>query len=227
MSPQSHGQQLLEALYRRLLARAHEACADATIDGMVAMEELPRRLLMSFTPAGGQLLLNTTTSSTQQNAAVVVTPSGGSVAVWAGNSGADGNGYGVYGQRFDSTGARVGGEFLVNQTTTGDQILPRIAVDGSGNFVVTWTDSQSGVTNVYARLFNANATPAGSEFVVNSVTTGNQQDSDVAMESGGTFIIAWDGQGPGDILGIFAREFQPDGTPVGSQVLINSTTTNA
>src|SRR5437773_1877756 len=215
MSPQSHGQQLLDALYCRLLGRASLRRASlhgagcGSVDWSCALEPLPPRMLFAVTPVGGEFLMNTTTANAQTSADVVVTAAGGSIAVWA-SANQDGNGWGVFGQRFDASGAAVASEFQVNQTTAGDQDRPHVAADGTGNFVVTWTDTQSGATNVFARLYNADGTPKGGEFIVNSVTSGNQQNSDVAMESGGNFVVAWDGAGTGDTDGIYARYFLAD-----------------
>ncbi|HLF55336.1 MAG TPA: hypothetical protein VI942_00680 [Thermoanaerobaculia bacterium] len=44
----------------------------------------------------------------------------------------------MFGQRFDSTGSPLGTEFQVNTSTTDFQSDAAVAVDGSGNFVVTW-----------------------------------------------------------------------------------------
>src|SRR5213596_3120003 len=101
MSPQSHGQQLLEALYRRLLDRARELCsvwdASAVVDWSSAMEELPRRMLFSITPVGGELLLDTATASAQTNIDVAVMSNGSSIALWT-SSLQDGSGNGVFGR---------------------------------------------------------------------------------------------------------------------------------
>ena len=49
---------------------------------------------------------------------------GGFVVTWT-SDGQDGSGYGVYGQRYSSTGAAVGSEFQVNTATLHDQLRPR------------------------------------------------------------------------------------------------------
>src|SRR6185295_16788162 len=49
----------------------------------------------------------------------------------------------------------------------GAQILPNVEFDGSGNFVITWTDddgADGGGEGVYAREFNFDSTPANTEF---------------------------------------------------------------
>src|SRR5438132_4855703 len=64
--------------------------------------------------------VNTTTSSTQYLPQVAADEFGDYVVVWVSN-GTDGSGYGVYAQRFDYLGNKVGSEFRVNQTTANDQ----------------------------------------------------------------------------------------------------------
>ena len=50
-----------------------------------------------------------------------------------------GSGWGVVGQRFDAAGNKLGGEFVVNETTAGSQYQPRSPPCPSGGFVVTST----------------------------------------------------------------------------------------
>ncbi|HUO84116.1 MAG TPA: DUF11 domain-containing protein [Thermoanaerobaculia bacterium] len=50
----------------------------------------------------------------------------------------DGPYYGIFGQRYDSSGAPVGSEFQLNTWTTNGQRRPAVAADGAGNFVVVW-----------------------------------------------------------------------------------------
>jgi Cadherin-like/Bacterial cadherin-like domain len=229
MSPQSHGQQLLEALYRRLLDRARELCAwdgSAVVDWSSAMEELPRRMLFSITPVGGELLLDAATSNAQTNIDVAVMSNGSSVAVWTSTL-QDGSGNGVFGRMFDASGNPAGSEFQINQQTTNNQDHARVAADPTtGKFVVSWTDWNVNA-NVFARIYNADGTPAGNAFQVNTTSAGTQESPDVAVNSGnGNFIIAWDGAGAVDSSGIYARSFQSDGTPLSGEVLINSNTSS-
>ncbi len=95
---------------------------------------------------GAETLVNTASTDIQQTSdrSVGMSASGASVVTWASQN-QDGSGWGVYAQRYDATGAKVGGEFLVNSTTVGDQIDPVVAVDTSGSFWIAWTSaSQDG-----------------------------------------------------------------------------------
>ena len=44
----------------------------------------------------------------------------------------------VFERRFDSDGKAMGSERRVNSTTPGDQGLPSVSADGSGEFVIAW-----------------------------------------------------------------------------------------
>jgi hypothetical protein len=65
--------------------------------------------------------------------------------VWT-SLGQDGDREGVFGQFLQSSGSTVGGEFLVNTTTIGQQMEPAVASDGSSQFLAVWTGF-TGVTN--------------------------------------------------------------------------------
>ena len=63
---------------------------------------------------------------------------------------------------------KVGGEFIVNQLTAGNQSDSSIAGLTNGNFAVSYTD---GDANVNVRLFNAAGTSIAVEYVEPQLTT--------------------------------------------------------
>ena len=68
-------------------------------------------------------------------------------------------------------------------------------------------------------------TTCGSVFTVNSNTNGYERGLDASMDAQGNFVIVWAGDYPEtDGLDILSRRFASDGTPIGSQVLVNSYT---
>jgi hypothetical protein len=64
-------------------------------------------------------------------------------------------------------------------------------------------------------------TPNGSEFRVNSYTTGYQGVPQPAMDRYGRFLVVWSGRGPGDLDGIFAQRYRSSGVPAGTQFQVN------
>jgi predicted Zn-dependent protease len=178
---------------------------------------------------GGEFRVNTTTAGDQSTAAVAMDNAGNFVVVWL-SYGQDGSGYGVYGQRFNSSGAAQGGEFRVNTTTYDDQIGPSIAMDATGDFVVTWTSySQDGYgAGVYAQRYNASGLKQGGEFRVNTTTAGNQDYSRVAMSDAGSFVVVWsDDAKDGSSYGIYAQRFDASGVAQGGEFRVNTTTADS
>src|SRR6185369_4186007 len=74
----------------------------------------------------------------------------------------------------------------------------------------------------------ASAQPLGSEFQINTYTTGNQQRAAVAAAPAGDFVVAWssDGSAGSDTsyYSIQARRYDSAGMPVGTQFQVNSNT---
>src|SRR6185369_9063168 len=99
---------------------------------------------------------------------------------------------GIYGQRVGAAGP-MGAEFHVNTYTTGHQREPWVAADPSGAFVVFWSSQgQDGSGyGVYGQRYDAQGAPAGSEFAVNTITTGRQFVSGAAADAAGNFIVVF------------------------------------
>ena len=74
---------------------------------------------------------------------------------------------------------------------------PDLAVDRKGNFLVVWESSDqdgSGV-GIFGQRFAADGSRIGSEFQVNSYTTGDQRTPEVAAGNAGDFIVVWNSFG--------------------------------
>lgn len=183
----------------------------------------------------GEILVNTATANNQSGGNIALLPGGGFVVVWSDGSmtGADTSSFAVRGQRFDANGNPVGGEFLVNSTVAGNQSGPTVATLSSGRFVVTWSDASatggdtSGIA-VRGQIFEADGTPVGAEFLINTATANNQSVPAIAELSGGGFVVTWlDNSGVGgDTSGtaVKAQIFDAAGAPVGGEFLANTTT---
>lgn len=167
---------------------------------------------------GGEFRVNTTTTGNQTEASIAADGAGNFLVTWSSQN-QDGSGYGIYGQRYSAAGAQVGGEFLVNATTAGDQRDSRAAMDASGSFVVAWTSTNqdaAGGTGVYFRQYDASGTAISPETLVNQTVAGSQQKPSLALQSGTSFVVVWSGAGPGDVDGVFLQRYVdgPNSAPV-------------
>ena len=177
--------------------------------------------------SGAEFQVNTTTSNWQMESSIAMSDSGNFLISWS-SAGQDESGFGIYARLYNASGVPLGAEFRVNTTTPGNQRYSSVAMDLSGNFVVTWTstDQDGGGDGVYARLFNSAGAPAGGEFRVNTFTTGDQRYSAVAMNTGGDFVVTWKSElQDGDGFGIYAQRYNASGTAQGGEFLVNSFTT--
>ena len=79
---------------------------------------------------------------------------------------------------------------------------------------------------VFGQRFNSAGTPLGSEFQVNSYTTGSQQRPAVAVDGSGNFVVVWSSSGgDGSYAGVFGQLFTAGGSPVGGNFQVNTYTT--
>ena len=175
-------------------------------------------------PVTGDVRVNTSLTADQQVSSVASLPDGGFVVVWVSSASGTND---IYGQRFDSGGNAVGVEFQVSEYTTGTQTDPSVANLAGGGFLVAWaSDGQDGDRfGVYARLYAADGTPVGDEFRVNTYTTNYQFEPSVSGLANGSFIVTWTSNGQdGADYGVYGQVFDADGTPDGTEFLINSQT---
>jgi len=189
-----------------------------------------RRFSATGTPVGGEFLVHSGTAGVQTAPAVAMADDGGFVVAWENDALGDGN-TNVYARRFGATGAAFGGEFLVNTTTDGAQSAPAVSADADGDFVVVWHGpGQDGTgPDVYARRFDNLGNPAGDEFVVNTLTDGDQSAADVALDGDGDFVVVWHHSIPApDITrfegDVYARRFSAAGVAAGPEFVVNTTT---
>jgi len=187
-----------------------------------------------YSNAGGTLgtefQINTYTTNSQALPTLACSPAGDFVVAWR-SAGQDGDGFGVFGRRYASSGTALGTEFQVNSFTTGSQDNPAVSMDASGNFVVVWTSAgQDGDNNgVFAQRYDSNGAPLGTEFQVNTFTTGNQNTalgSPVSSDSSFNFVVSWSSDGQdGDLTGAFAQRYDSTGVAQGTEFRVNSYTT--
>ncbi|MGE4004031.1 MAG: hypothetical protein AB7I48_27925, partial [Planctomycetaceae bacterium] len=163
----------------------------------------------------------------QQIKGAVLDDAGRLIVVWQ-SDGQDGDLGGIYARVFDPLGHPLTDELAVNQTTTGLQEFPTVAVDAEGDFLVAWSsdDLHGNYGSIYARKFNSAGQPLTDEFRVNESTAGvPQRYPTVAMDTDGDAIVTWSSFGQdGDQYGIYARRYNAAGQPEGHEFRVNTYT---
>ncbi|WP_135078546.1 Ig-like domain-containing protein [Terasakiella sp. SH-1] len=174
---------------------------------------------------GGEFQINTYTSSTQREPSVVGLNDGGFVVTWD-SYGQDSSDYGIYGQRYDASGAKVNTEFQVSTSVSGRQIRSDLASLGDGGFVVSF--HEGGVNNIVVQRYDAAGNKVGGELIANA-SPGDIGASHIVTLIGGGYVVTWhdavgrDGSG----MGSWAQIFDGDNNKVGGEFLVNSRTSSS
>jgi hypothetical protein len=134
----------------------------------------------------------------------------------------------IYAQRYDSSGIPIGSNFKVNDDS-GDafQEYPDIAINDSGNFVLTWQDLRQGNYDIYAQRFDLTGAPEGSNFLVNKDYSVNEQGyPDMTVDNQGNFALVWQDYRKGN-WDIYVQRYNSSGMPLSFNLKANDDTTEA
>src|SRR5262249_2724088 len=186
-----------------------------------------QRYASSGAMLGTEFRVNTHTTSYQSSAAVAAAGDGNFVVVWESYL-QDGDGYGIFAQRYAGSGSPVGTEFQVNTYTIGYQDTPTVATASNGDFVVAWDSGyQDGsYAGVFAQRYASGGSRLGTEFQVNTYTTYEQEAPAVAMAGNGQFVAVWVRLQDGDGSGIFGQRYASSGSALGTEFQANTYTTS-
>lgn len=106
------------------------------------------------TKIGGETRVNTTTYGFQEESRVTALSNGDYLVTWSGNGVGDDSG--IFLQRFNSSGVKVGGETRINTTTNGSQEFSSITTLADGGYLITW-ESYDAYDNpeIFSQRFDA------------------------------------------------------------------------
>ena len=181
---------------------------------------------------GGELLANTTTKGDQAYSAITGLADGGWVVTWIDANLVIGN-QEVMAQRYSNAGAKLGGQFIVNDTTVTDTVnISREGIDvallNDGTYVVTWTSSQGPGSSVFMQ--RVNTAPGtlhkyGVETQVNTSVSSLSDAASVTALSDGGYVVVWESaSGDASGYGILYQRYDALGHAIGVESAVNTTT---
>ena len=193
---------------------------------------------------GTNFLINQFTSFNQRSPVVAALPMGGFAVAWVSeqqrqlaatvgtnstfvssasalNASVD-----IYARSFNPGGVATGAEFRIN-TDNNPCANPSIAVAKDGSFLVAWTArdvlNTDNSLDVYGRIFSGGGV-GGTAFYINSHIYGDQYVSRVSV-LGLDYLVTWTSMGQdGSREGVFGQFVHGDGSLVGGEFRVNSTT---
>jgi Ca2+-binding RTX toxin-like protein len=146
-------------------------------------------------PLASEFRVNTTTAYAQKNPVLTPLINGGFLVLWESDQ-QDGSGWGIFAQRYDTLGNRVGNEFQVNTYTNLDQTNVAAETLNDGSVVIAWqSQGQDGSGyGIYGQMFDMFGNRLGDEFKVNSFSANDQTLPSIAKRGNDGFVIAWQGE---------------------------------
>ena len=187
-------------------------------------------------PVGNEFQVNTYAGGSQSNGPVregsqiSALSDGGFLVAW---HSADNNGAGVFYQRFDAEGDKVGGEVMANTGNyIGDQYVPQIRAF-EGGFQLAWHstngDGDGWAVHQKTYVLEDAIVRIGGENLVNTTTGFNQRLPQVVTDDDGSYVVVWQSQttyngGDGSGWGLIGQRFNADGSKAGAEFIVNTTT---
>ena len=148
---------------------------------------------------GGETLVNTHTDDEQIVPQAAALQDGGYVITWTSEGQDSFYGGGIFAQRFDAGGAKVGTEFQVNTISAYDQYDSTVSSLNDGGFVVAWTqhiynggDGEPDI-KLFAQVYNHAGDKAGSEILVAASNDYNDFQTMLHVSAVGAdgFVVTW------------------------------------
>ncbi|MEO0080248.1 MAG: hypothetical protein ABIK44_06200, partial [candidate division WOR-3 bacterium] len=128
----------------------------------------------------------------------------------------------IYAQLFDSSGNRLGNEFIVNDdNTTTNQGGPAVGARPDGGWWVVWADGRDGNFDIYAQRLARNGAPVGRNFrITDDQGSAHQRVSSIGMNRQKRFCVVWEDErnGPCDI---YRSLFDQTGQALGPNLRLN------
>lgn len=179
----------------------------------------------AFTVSGGAISDNYGDSTGDQIYSSVAINTAGNVVIVSshGSAAALGTHTNDWFWLYDATGTQTKGKTQLNQGSSGVRNNPSVGLDDSGNFIATWTSTQTDAGDIYGRRFNSAGTALTGDTLIHSAAANTQTVSSVGMDvTTGRYVVAYqDSSGSNDI---YLREFDASGNAVAAQSRVNTTT---
>ncbi len=165
------------------------------------------------------------TTAKQTMPSIAINRSGYAVICWADLRSGNRE---IYAQIFNEGGARVLGNFRVSDDPAhAEQLLPDVAMDDHGRFVIVWQNGPEASADIRGRLFLANGQPATDPFRINDEAAGVAHLSpSISMAPDGRFVVCWEDSRDDPMLDIYAQRFDRAGNPASGNFRVHSDTSS-
>jgi hypothetical protein len=175
-----------------------------------------RKYLANLTPASGNdFRANKTTTGDQTGPVIATDDNGNSTIAWIEQSDRDGQGWGIFGRRFNSSSTALDiNDVVMPSQPIGKQYMSSVARAGNGDYIVDWSGPDDGDgRGTWVRRFDSAGNPLSNDVRANTSTAGNTWATDIAANTNGDFVVVWRDDS-GDTDKIRFRSYHANGSPI-------------
>ena len=119
--------------------------------------------------------------------------------------------------------------FRVNSLVAGDQERGQVSMLNNGGAVFAWQGGKQGFQHIYTRFLSPSNNWVTGDVLVNAATNHYQNSPAIATLLNGNVALVYVSQNqaaPGSMSDVYLQMFTPDGSKLGSEVLVNQFTAN-
>jgi hypothetical protein len=175
-------------------------------------------------PIGGNFKVNSTTGPQRDTSVAVATDStNGFVVAWIDRRNFPGDPGDVYAQRYDASGAPIGGNVRVNDDGPGREQRAVRAISLPGSVCLIWEDLRGNLgldSNVEAATIAIDSSPPGANFRVNVAIPARQGTPGAVWDGRDAMLAVWE-DGRNGAPDIYAISILPTGVRRGSETQLN------
>jgi len=119
----------------------------------------------------------------------------------------DGTRYNIYSNYFDASSGSWSTAALIESSDAGNAYAPQIAIDGAGNAIAVWQQSDGTRFNIYSNRFDASSGSWSTAALVESSDAGDAYEPQIVINGAGNAMAVWY-QSDGTRDSIYSNRFE-------------------
>ena len=125
----------------------------------------------------------------------------------------------------DDSGDTIMAPFQINTISAGSQLMANSCCNGD-TFFLSWisNDQDGDAKGIFGKIYDSSGNEVAADFQINSYIVGDQ-DNPLIIANGSQYFVTWVSElHDGDCDGVFGQIIDSDGTKIGSEFMVNTST---
>ena len=207
------------------------------VDASGARQVIGRVFNANGSPSSAEFVINTNQDVGNQGGSTVIALStGGFAVVWDDHESSAATGFQTktFIRFYSAAGAAVGAPLEANAVNSADPSEIGFTELSDGRIAISWTENQTAApgdasgSSIKVRIYNPATASFGATINVNTTTSNDQEDAQIAALDNGQFVVVWTDisstGGDTSFAAVRMQVFSAAGAKVGAEILVNNQT---